>query len=76
MLPEQAGVPPVRLRDGRPGSLPGELALHAVVWTPVEVLTPRMFVPPDGSWSPVWATMRELAAAHGAENVRLIVWFG
>ncbi|MFI0213882.1 hypothetical protein [Streptomyces lydicus] len=53
----------------------GEVHLDGAVYRPV-VLTPRMFVPPDGSWGPVWAAMRELGAVHGDENVRLVVWFG
>ncbi|GAA2800561.1 hypothetical protein [Kitasatospora aburaviensis] len=53
----------------------GEVRLNGAVYRPV-ILTPRMFAPPDGSWRPVWAAMRELAAVHGDENVRLVVWFG
>jgi hypothetical protein len=26
-------------------------------------------------WGPVWSVMRTLSALHGAENVRLVVWF-
>ncbi|MFD5270854.1 hypothetical protein [Streptomyces sp. NPDC058335] len=26
-------------------------------------------------WGPVWSVMRTLGALHGAENVRLVVWF-
>ncbi|WP_037680180.1 hypothetical protein [Streptomyces griseus] len=29
----------------------------------------------DTHWGPVWAVMRTLSALHGAENVRLVVWF-
>lgn len=30
----------------------------------------------DGTgWGPVWTVMRTLGALHGAENVRLVVWF-
>ncbi|MEV7520345.1 hypothetical protein [Streptomyces sp. NPDC091371] len=53
----------------------GEVRLNGAAYRPV-VLTPRMFAPPDGSWGPVWAAMRELAGVHGDENVRLVVWFG
>ncbi|MFI8419733.1 hypothetical protein [Streptomyces sp. NPDC085479] len=54
----------------------GEVPWKGAVYRPV-VYTPRMFVPPDGDrWGPAWALMRELAAVHGDENVRLIVWFG
>ncbi|MFI8244144.1 hypothetical protein ACIF83_44120 [Streptomyces sp. NPDC085866] len=53
----------------------GEVRLNGAVYRPV-ILTPRMFASPDGSWGPVWATMRELAVVHGDENVRLVVWFG
>lgn len=49
--------------------------LDGAEYRPV-VLTPRMFVPPDGDWEPVWAAMRALAAVHGDRNVRLVVWFG
>ncbi|TJZ54156.1 hypothetical protein FCH28_13285 [Streptomyces piniterrae] len=52
-----------------------EIRLNGAVYRPV-VLTPRMFAPPDRSWGPVWAAMRELAAVYGDENVRLVVWFG
>ncbi|WP_225802083.1 hypothetical protein [Streptomyces sp. NK15101] len=53
----------------------GEVHWNGAVYRPV-TWTPRMFVPPDGDWGPVWAAMRELAATHGDENVRLVVWFG
>lgn len=53
----------------------GEVASGGVVYRPV-VFTARMIAPPDGSWAPVWAAMREQAAVHGAGNVRLVVWFG
>ncbi|MFI8369501.1 hypothetical protein [Streptomyces sp. NPDC085466] len=54
----------------------GEVPWQGAVHRPV-VYTPRMFVPPDGDrWGPAWARMRDLAAVHGDENVRLIVWFG
>ncbi len=54
----------------------GEVPLDGAVHRPV-VYTARMFAPPDGDrWGPVWALMRDLAAVHGDENVRLIVWFG
>ncbi|MEU4344414.1 hypothetical protein AB0H00_24655 [Nocardia sp. NPDC023852] len=54
----------------------GEVCLDGVVYRPV-VLTARMFAPPDEErWSRVWTAMRDLAAEHGDENVRLVVWFG
>ncbi|MFD5326913.1 hypothetical protein [Streptomyces sp. NPDC127092] len=54
----------------------GEVHLDGVVYRPVDI-TPRVFAPPDGDrWGPAWAVMRELAAVHGDENVRLVVWFG
>ncbi|MFJ7070674.1 hypothetical protein [Streptomyces sp. NPDC101115] len=53
----------------------GEVPLDGAVYRPV-VLTARLYAPPDGSWAPVWASMRELAAVHGDENVRVVVWFG
>lgn len=54
----------------------GEVPLDGAVYRPV-VYTARMFAPPDGErWAPVWASMRDLAAVHGDENVRLVVWFG
>ncbi|MFB6888633.1 hypothetical protein ACFCX4_04865 [Kitasatospora sp. NPDC056327] len=28
-----------------------------------------------GEWQPVWRAMKELAAQHGDDNVRLVVWF-
>ncbi|MFJ9576416.1 hypothetical protein ACIRQF_08550 [Streptomyces sp. NPDC101191] len=40
----------------------------------VERLTRRQAVP-EVQWSPVWTVMRTLAARHGAEHVRLVVWF-
>ncbi|MER5206550.1 hypothetical protein [Streptomyces sp. NPDC002825] len=53
----------------------GEVHWNGAVYRPV-TYTPRMFVPPDGDWGEVWAAMRDLAATHGGENVRLVVWFG
>ncbi|MDR8414181.1 hypothetical protein MTP10_36300 [Nonomuraea sp. 3-1Str] len=29
----------------------------------------------DTHWGPVWSVMRTLGGLHGAENVRLVVWF-
>lgn len=29
----------------------------------------------DEDWGDVWTVMRTLAERHGAENVRLVVWF-
>ncbi|MFD3530318.1 hypothetical protein [Streptomyces sp. NPDC058664] len=53
-----------------------EVPWNGAVYRPV-TLTARLFAPPDGSgWGPVWTAMRELAAVHGDENVRLVVWFG
>ncbi|TPQ22974.1 hypothetical protein [Streptomyces sporangiiformans] len=54
----------------------GEVRLDGEVYRPV-VLTARMQAPPDDErWAPVWKTMGDLAAEHGDENVRLVVWFG
>ncbi|MEV6140092.1 hypothetical protein AB0L63_29415 [Nocardia sp. NPDC051990] len=54
----------------------GEVCLEGVVYRPV-VLTARMFAPPDeGRWARVWTAMRDLAAEHGDDSVRLVVWFG
>jgi hypothetical protein len=53
-----------------------EVHLHDVVYRPV-FLTARMFAPPDEEpWAELWTTMRDLAAIHGDDNVRLLVWFG
>ncbi|MET9673453.1 hypothetical protein ABZY68_10230 [Streptomyces sp. NPDC006482] len=30
---------------------------------------------PDTDWGRVWSVMRILSEVHGAENVRLVVWF-
>ncbi|MBL1083557.1 hypothetical protein JK359_16510 [Streptomyces actinomycinicus] len=30
---------------------------------------------PGTHWAPVWDVMRTLAELHGADNVRLVVWF-
>ncbi|MEU5431440.1 hypothetical protein AB0H73_38360 [Streptomyces olivoreticuli] len=36
----------------------------------------REMVAGDGThWGPVWSVMRTLSSLHGAENVRLVVWF-
>ncbi|MFJ9112399.1 hypothetical protein [Streptomyces sp. NPDC102283] len=35
----------------------------------------REAVTESGEWQPVWETMRALAAQHGDDNVRLVVWF-
>ncbi|MET8503936.1 hypothetical protein ABZV60_04690 [Streptomyces sp. NPDC004787] len=53
----------------------GEVPWNGAVYRPV-ALTARMFAPPDGTWAPVWDTMRALAAEHGDEQVRLVVWIG
>ncbi|MEU9092435.1 hypothetical protein [Streptomyces sp. NPDC048428] len=53
----------------------GQVLLNGSVYRPV-VLTAGMFVPPDGRWAPVWASVKVLAAEYGSENVRLVVWFG
>ncbi|MFE0648351.1 hypothetical protein ACFVZH_07160 [Streptomyces sp. NPDC059534] len=53
----------------------GEVHWNGAVHRPV-TLTARVFAPPDGTWAPVWAAMRGLAAGHGDENVRVTVWFG
>ncbi|MFD7473736.1 hypothetical protein ACFV8Z_16460 [Streptomyces sp. NPDC059837] len=29
----------------------------------------------DEDWGHLWTVMRALAERHGAENVRLVVWF-
>ncbi|MFE5805205.1 hypothetical protein [Streptomyces sp. NPDC056491] len=29
----------------------------------------------DGQWGPIWSVMRTLAALHGDDDVRLVVWF-
>ena len=41
-----------------------------------EVLTRKDAITPGGDWDRVWAVMSALASAHGAGNVRLVVWFG
>ncbi len=54
----------------------GEVCLDGAVYRPV-VVTARMFAPPDeGHWARLWTAMRDLAAEHGDDNVRLVVWFG
>lgn len=54
----------------------GEVRLDGAVYRPV-VLTARMLAPPDEEpWARLWGTMRDLAAVHGDDNVRLVVWFG
>ncbi|WP_046494036.1 hypothetical protein [Streptomyces odonnellii] len=36
----------------------------------------RLVVAGEGThWAPVWDVMRVLGGLHGAENVRLVVWF-
>ena len=40
-----------------------------------EVLTRKDAIGPRSDWNRVWAIMSALAAAHGAGNVRLVVWF-
>ncbi|MFC9391977.1 hypothetical protein ACFTWS_02290 [Streptomyces sp. NPDC057027] len=61
--------------DLMPPEWPAEVHWRGAVYRPV-TFTARMFAPPDGSWAPVWAAMRGLAATHGDENVRLVVRFG
>jgi hypothetical protein len=41
---------------------------------PEDRLTPRQVLR-DEDWGDVWTVMRILAKRHGAENVRLVVWF-
>ncbi|MEU7767798.1 hypothetical protein AB0B25_22085 [Nocardia sp. NPDC049190] len=54
----------------------GEVCLDGAVYRPV-VVTARMLAPPDDErWTRLWTAMRDLAAEHGDENVRLVVWFG
>lgn len=54
----------------------GEVCLDGVVYRPV-IVTARMFAPPDeGHWARLWTAMRDLAAEHGDDNIRLVVWFG
>ncbi|MFG3305090.1 hypothetical protein [Streptomyces wuyuanensis] len=38
-------------------------------------LTRRAVAGPGTHWAPVWDVMRTLAGLHGAEHVRLVVWF-
>ncbi|MFI0980697.1 hypothetical protein ACH4SP_27260 [Streptomyces sp. NPDC021093] len=59
-------------REWPPGA---EVRHGGSVYRPV-VLTPRMVMPDDGRWDRVWDAMRELAVRYGAENVRLVCWFG
>ncbi|KIF75177.1 hypothetical protein QR77_17080 [Streptomyces sp. 150FB] len=42
----------------------------------VEATHTRRSVAGDGThWGPVWDVMRTLGTLHGAEHVRLVVWF-
>jgi hypothetical protein len=49
--------------------------LDGAVLYRAETLTRRDAVRPDGAWRPVWSVMQVLAALHGPNNVRLVVWF-
>jgi len=40
-----------------------------------EVLCRKDAISPGSDWHRVWAVMSALASAHGAGNVRLVVWF-
>ena len=66
--------------DGREVRYPGWHYPEGTEWPDndrlfrVERLTRRHAVP-ETHWSPVWTVMRTLAARHGAEHVRLVVWF-
>ena len=40
-----------------------------------ETLTRKDAIRPGSDWDRVWAVMSTLASAHGASNVRLVVWF-
>lgn len=54
----------------------GEVLLDGAIYRPV-VLTARMIASPDKeNWAALWTAMRDLAAEHGDENVRLVAWFG
>ncbi|MEW2519956.1 hypothetical protein [Actinacidiphila alni] len=68
--PTAAGGPP----DGAWWQDGAEWAVGDTVFRAVR-LRRRDAVPPDGEWQPVWTTMRTLAALHGEDNVRLVVWF-
>ncbi|WP_316754006.1 hypothetical protein [Streptomyces herbicida] len=63
-----------------PSSIP-DLCPEGTVWNTGTTLFRaerdyrRDAVPEDGDWRPVWTVMRTLAAVHGTENVRLVVWF-
>ncbi|MFF8378232.1 hypothetical protein ACF07V_19145 [Streptomyces sp. NPDC015661] len=66
--------------EGREALCPGQHCAEGTEWSDgdrlfrVERLTRRQAVP-EAHWSPIWTVMRTLAARHGAEYVRLVVWF-
>jgi hypothetical protein len=77
------------LREAAADTFGGDLLLSPPEWPPGAevyldggvyrsvILTARMLAPPDaGCWAQVWNAMRNLAAGHGDEHVRLVVWFG
>lgn len=54
----------------------GGVRLNGAVYRPA-VLTARMPAPPDEPpRARLWEAMRDLAGAHGDDDVRLVVWFG
>jgi hypothetical protein len=62
---------PVHLRAATPAGCLPRAVCRAVI------LTAGMLAPADRApWARVWQAMRRLAAEHGDENVRLVVWFG
>ncbi|MFF0429305.1 hypothetical protein ACFYUJ_33630 [Streptomyces sp. NPDC004520] len=59
---EAAPTPDARVREYRDSERLGRM-------------TRREAVHEDGTWDPVWATMKALADVHGPQYVRLVVWF-
>ncbi|SEO15374.1 hypothetical protein [Actinacidiphila rubida] len=59
--------------DGRPDGT--EWTVGDTVYR-AQRLRRRDAVEIGGTWQPVWTTMETLAALHGDDNVRLVVWFG
>ena len=49
--------------------------LEAADWGEKEEQRTRRQAVRDEDWGDVWTVMRILAERHGAENVRLVVWF-
>ncbi|MFH9725483.1 hypothetical protein ACH4M4_21335 [Streptomyces sp. NPDC017254] len=69
------GPSPVRLGPGEAREWPegSEWLIGDTIYRSVTLR--RRDAVPESEWQPVWRAMETLAAQHGDDNVRLVVWF-